>query len=707
MDGLFSQLDAAENGLADGKIDATINQLGAFTNAVQAQRGKKITEAAADDLIAQAQVIIAILSATPTPELTSSPTLANTDTPLLTKIHQAKPVETSTPTFTEIPSPTLTLTPSLTPTESPTETMTFTPTNTFTPLPTATSIPPAGPLTINYTYDALHRLKKADYSNGRFFSYNYGANGNTLTAGTEASATNYTYDAASQLVTAQADTTIWHYVYDANGNLTEVLPNGNETNGAKRYSYNAAGYLVRVESHDGTAWSTQSEMTYNGLGTRMTTSASGVTSQYASDGQLPLAISSAGKTTTILYGNGPVAEQMDIWNYVLTDGVNVPRQLTDMNGAITLSARYSPWGSPIETDGVGNFNASYIGNLLDMNTGLIYVGNGQYYDPTTGRFLTRGVQPNSANPYMPWNPIGAIFAPFSLLAIYYSRKKGKHPLWVALIFMAVILAACECPVPNPFAPSNPPSTPPPTQTPPPTTTPHPPAPTPSPAPCPCTLKGKFIMSAYYIVGEDQYSDAGGHVPIPASANIKTNFYHMSVNAELYLTVDGRDSSDPYDWRPDQALYARYNFLYDADGGPCVQGTGQLLNGQYIYCGYNLKQTPPGTLGVGFEWQQENVLQNLRAFDTVAVCLSDTEKSVLLPKGTVIVIPDLDSFLQARSADTTLTVTDTGQGLCKGQTGDPYETLDLFVGAGKAGLQQYYDVKNEFPKTRPVDVYIQQ
>lgn len=45
-------MDAAIKGYADGKINSVVNQLGAFTNEVQAQRGKKIQEAAADDLIA-------------------------------------------------------------------------------------------------------------------------------------------------------------------------------------------------------------------------------------------------------------------------------------------------------------------------------------------------------------------------------------------------------------------------------------------------------------------------------------------------------------------------------------------------------------------------------------------------------------------------------------------------------------------------------
>ena len=58
----------------------------------------------------------------------------------------------------------------------------------------------------------------------------------------------------------------------------------------------------------------------------------GVTTHYASNGQLPLIIRSGNKTTTVLYGLSPVAEKTSEWNYVLNDGFNLPRQLTDTGG---------------------------------------------------------------------------------------------------------------------------------------------------------------------------------------------------------------------------------------------------------------------------------------------------------------------------------------------------------------------------------------
>lgn len=90
----------------------------------------------------------------------------------------------------------------------------------------------------------------------------------------------------------------------------------------------------------------------------------------------------------------------------------------DMDGEVTLFVRYNPWGKPIETSGTGNFDASFIGTLIDETTGLIYIGNGQYYDPETGRFLTRGVN----HPYVPFDPAGLLIGPLGFMAVFYAGR---------------------------------------------------------------------------------------------------------------------------------------------------------------------------------------------------------------------------------------------------------------------------------------------
>ena len=55
---LLNKLQTAQKKLESSQTNTTVNVLQAFMNSVEAQRGKKISAAAADDLMAQAQAIV-------------------------------------------------------------------------------------------------------------------------------------------------------------------------------------------------------------------------------------------------------------------------------------------------------------------------------------------------------------------------------------------------------------------------------------------------------------------------------------------------------------------------------------------------------------------------------------------------------------------------------------------------------------------------
>ena len=59
-------------------------------------------------------------------------------------------------------------------------------------------------VTIDYTYDPLHRLTAADYSTGDYFHYSYDPVGNRLTQDTLAGTNTYTYDIANRLIESTA-----------------------------------------------------------------------------------------------------------------------------------------------------------------------------------------------------------------------------------------------------------------------------------------------------------------------------------------------------------------------------------------------------------------------------------------------------------------------------------------------------------------------
>jgi YD repeat-containing protein len=266
--------------------------------------------------------------------------------------------------------------------------------------------------------------------------------------------TSYTYDEANQLLTATQEGVTWRYTYDGNGSLIQITPGEDVANGAKRYRYNTAGFLVKVETYT-TDWQPQAEMAYDGLGNRLAMTGypdgQSVTTQYSLDSGQTLLASAGEMTTACLYGLGAIGEQTDAWAYTLPDGTNTPRQTVDSSGVVTLTASYTPWGDTLEVHGTGSFTFGYFAGMMDTVTGLLYVGSGQYYDPQAGRFLTRKAKPNQINPYMPWqsDPAGAMLAPLAFLAMVYGKKKnrGKWDQWFILLVLCgavgMSLSACS------------------------------------------------------------------------------------------------------------------------------------------------------------------------------------------------------------------------------------------------------------------------
>ena len=103
--------------------------------------------------------------------------------------------------------------------------------------------------------------------------------------------------------------------------------------------------------------------------------------------------------------NGLIAglgENQGAWSYYLANASNVVHQVTDAQEMVTLMRSFTPWGELLKQNGTDNLTWGYLGGVLNAATGLIYVGNGQYYDPMNGRFLSRRVNTQSPNPFVPW-----------------------------------------------------------------------------------------------------------------------------------------------------------------------------------------------------------------------------------------------------------------------------------------------------------------
>jgi RHS repeat-associated protein len=634
---LTNKLDNASTKLESGEVNPAVNQLEAFINVIQAQRGKKIKDDAADVLIAQANAVIALLSPTPT--------ATATETPVPTQLgavirHRGGAL------FNFLPDPLETAVP------------TATPTDIFTPVPPSS----AGALTIDYTYDALNRLTSAVYSDGRHFNYTYDANGNTLqlqrNLGPGTITTTYAYDAANQLNTATEGSNTWQLTYDANGSLI--------SNGVSTYTYDSANRLIAVDGTD-----IDTTMSYNGLGQRLSMTASNVTTQYVMDGNNPLTADAGGNVTTYLYGLGAVAQKNIAWNYALPDGSNAPRQLTDANGEVALAVRYTPWGDTLETYGTGNFQLGYFGGVMDGATGLLYVGNGQYYDPATGRFLTRDAKPNQSNPYTPFDPMGALFAPLGVVALVYGgkRKGGRWAVLLVILSFVVVtgltLSACG-PNPTPIPPSPTPIPPSPTPLPTPIPSPNP-SPEPSPTPAPTEVPNYVCDAANVLIptpmpwpniewldkGEHwkDYGHSGEWLITHYTYALERDPAYASGSVADKFTVAGLDSNKTY----------RRGFIW-GDRGITKQGTGLSENCEYISIDYNKTDIYHDNI-IDYIFKYVDAGRGPTGIATIAWQTVASEDSSLHP-GDRIVIEKYPGLI--------FTVTDGGTGLGTQQ-------LDVFVG----------------------------
>jgi len=230
--------------------------------------------------------------------------------------------------------------------------------------------------TIQYFYDDIYQLTRAEYPDGTSTDYTYDPAGNR----TNANGQSYTYDAANRL-TSVGDTAC---SYDPNGNLTVVGAD-------KTYQYDYANRLVQFA--DGTD---SVQYSYDGDGNRTgMTVAGAVYGNYsytydiaAGIPQLLVERSDTAGTNQYLWA-GRLFERMGPEGQVfyLQDGLGSTSVVASVYGQPLNSYWYDAFGTP-HTIAENVYNPFQFTGAMHDPSGLIFL-NARYYDPFTGRFITQ------------------------------------------------------------------------------------------------------------------------------------------------------------------------------------------------------------------------------------------------------------------------------------------------------------------------------
>jgi RHS repeat-associated protein len=242
---------------------------------------------------------------------------------------------------------------------------------------------------LNWSYDGIYRLTNETISgdpNAKNGSVNYGLDpvGNRLlqTSSLPGIATgSYTYDADDRQLSTES--------YDNNGNTTIT--------GARSFAYDFEDRLKSLNNGAVT-------MVYDAEGNRIAKTASGTTTRYLVDDLNPTGYSQvveeigAGAVQRVYtYGLQRINQDQLIsgtWTptFYGYDAFGSVRQLTNSAGTVTDTYDYDAWGNVVNTTGATPNVYLYRGEQFDPDLTVYYL-RARYFNPLTGRFLTRDPAP--------------------------------------------------------------------------------------------------------------------------------------------------------------------------------------------------------------------------------------------------------------------------------------------------------------------------
>ena len=243
---------------------------------------------------------------------------------------------------------------------------------------------------VEYGYDAGGRVTLEEHFGPggavtRQIGYAWDAVGNLLSRTGSLGDATFTYDASDRLLAGDGST----YGYDGAGNLTSVSGPG----GITVYDYDARGRLAGVLSPAGGATTYE----YDSRGNRVSTTGPSGEVDFLNDRVSPTGFtqvvreSDPSGTTLRSYVRGPgllAGVEGGVASYHHGDALGSTRLLTDSSGTATDRYDYSAFGRELLTTGTSSNAYRFAGEHRDEESGLYHL-RARYYDPATGRFLSR------------------------------------------------------------------------------------------------------------------------------------------------------------------------------------------------------------------------------------------------------------------------------------------------------------------------------
>ena len=246
---------------------------------------------------------------------------------------------------------------------------------------------------VSWSYDGIDRLTRetialAPSKNNGTVSYDLDPVGNRLSDASTlqgVSSGSWSYNADDELSSES---------YDADGDVTST--------GGKAFAYNSQNQMISM-----TAAGTAASMVYDAFGNRVAKTVNGVTTAYlVEDDKNPTGypqvfdeLTGGAVTRTYTYGLQRIDEEQvrnGVWtpSYYGYDGGGNVRNLTNSAGTVTDQYEYDAYGNSFTVSGTTPNNYLYRGEQFDPDLGLYYL-RARYYNPATGRFMSRDPQDNS------------------------------------------------------------------------------------------------------------------------------------------------------------------------------------------------------------------------------------------------------------------------------------------------------------------------